>query len=45
MDLPADGPMNHILIVEDEEHLAIGIKYNLRPKATWLQWSATGPPR
>jgi len=35
--------MNHILIVEDEEHLAIGIKYNLEAEGYLVTMVGDGP--
>lgn len=34
---------NHILIVEDEEHLGVGIKYNLEAEGYRVTWAADGP--
>ncbi len=33
----------HILIVEDEQHLAIGIKYNLEAEGYRVSLAADGP--
>jgi len=35
--------MNHILVVEDEEHLAIGIKYNLEAEGYLVTTAGDGP--
>src|SRR5262245_306965 len=35
--------MNHILVVEDEQHLAIGIKYNLEAEGYLVTTVADGP--
>jgi len=35
--------MNHILVVEDEEHLAIGIKYNLEAEGCLVTTVGDGP--
>ncbi|WP_164102687.1 response regulator transcription factor [Candidatus Laterigemmans baculatus] len=34
---------NHILIVEDEEHLGVGIKYNLEAEGYRVTWAGDGP--
>jgi two-component system alkaline phosphatase synthesis response regulator PhoP len=38
----ASSPMPHILVVEDEEHLAIGIKYNLEAEGFTVTTAGNG---
>ena len=35
--------MKHILVVEDEQHLAFGIKYNLEAEGYEVTTAADGP--
>ncbi len=41
--MPASSPKPHILVVEDEEHIAIGIKFNLEAEGYRVTAVSNGP--